>query len=251
MSNWNEEFKTILFYIGGIVGFVALTAWLTSSGSYQAEGLELLETPARARALSPTATRWPMTPTPTLDPAAMAVCELTPGSMRYGYKPGAPFTNRLASAEMQQRTERLAVSGVVYASDCQTPLPDTLIEVWQADPEGHYDWSADYVLRGQMRTDNEGRYGFTTIRPGRYVAGVEPLPAHINFRVSYRDQAPLFTQLFFTGDPFLNQFPFVVPPLIISLTQQTRADGAILTGEFNIVLPVRPQGPKFNRVDGY
>src|SRR5688572_24344918 len=117
MSNWNEELKTILFYVGGVVGFVALTAWLTSSGSYQGEGLELPETPAQARAVSPTATRWPMTPTPILDPAATAVCELTPGSMRYGYKPGAPFTNRLASAEMRQRGERLAVSGVVYASD--------------------------------------------------------------------------------------------------------------------------------------
>jgi catechol 1,2-dioxygenase len=246
MSEQSEDFKTILFYLVAVVGFVVMTAWLTEPGSYEEEGVDLPQ--AQVSLATPTATRWPKTPTPAIRSTG---CVVTPGSMRDGYLPGAPFRTDLASAALQRRGERLVISGTVYAADCRTPLPEALIEVWQADLEGVYDRSADFSLRGQMRTDKQGRYQFSTVKPGRYLAGDEPLPARLHYRVSYGEQVSLFTQLFFAGDPFLNQFPFVVPPLVISLTQQTQVEGPVWVGEFNVVLPVAAQGPRLRRVDGY
>src|SRR5262245_4357445 len=70
------------------------------------------------------------------------------------YRFGAPFQAKLAGPN--EPGERLIITGKVYSSDCQSPLPNTLIEVWQANKAGLYDTDkpgnftehGDFHLRG-------------------------------------------------------------------------------------------------------
>jgi catechol 1,2-dioxygenase len=140
------------------------------------------------------------------------------------YRFGAPFQTKLAGPG--EPGERLIISGKVYSSDCRSRLPNTLIEVWQANSAGQYDTDkpgnftdhVDFHLRGMMLTDQQGSYEFETIMPGRYpippvVPGLENSggvmrPAHIHFRVSEILHVPLTTQLYFKGDPYIANDPW-------------------------------------------
>src|SRR5262245_38568463 len=53
------------------------------------------------------------------------------------YRFGAPFQTKLAGPN--EPGERLIISGKVYSSDCRSYLPNTLIEIWQANKAGLYD----------------------------------------------------------------------------------------------------------------
>src|SRR5262245_24749292 len=53
------------------------------------------------------------------------------------YRFGAPFQGKLAGPN--EPGERLIIAGKVYSSDCRSPLPNTLIEVWQANNAGLYE----------------------------------------------------------------------------------------------------------------
>jgi protocatechuate 3,4-dioxygenase, beta subunit len=115
--------------------------------------------------------------------------------------------------------ERIVVSGRVLDDDGR-PVPDTLVEVWQANAAGRYRHAGDrhpapldpnFTGAGRCLTDREGRYRFTTIRPGAYPWGNHHnawRPAHIHF--SLFGQAftqRLVTQMYFPGDPLFFQDP--------------------------------------------
>jgi len=115
------------------------------------------------------------------------------------YLAGAP--RRTALAGPKEPGERLRIRGTVFGPDCSSPLPRTLLDVWQADARGEYHWKdQDYRLRGQILTNERGEYELETIKPGGYGGR----PAHIHFTVSAPGHAPLTTQLYFKGDPRLD-----------------------------------------------
>ncbi len=89
-----------------------------------------------------------------------------------------------------------------------------------------------------MRTNTKGRYEFTTIKPGHYRVDCQVLPAHIHYRVSYLDNQPLLTSLFFKGDPHLADIPPVKQAHLKSLTTELGPDGSTLHVTFNLILPV-------------
>ncbi|NEP83692.1 MAG: dioxygenase, partial [Okeania sp. SIO3B3] len=70
----------------------------------------------------------------------------TPRGITYGYRADAPFTTVLAPPKMPGT--RLTITGTVFAADCETPLPNALVEVWHADTSGSYDFSEAWLLRG-------------------------------------------------------------------------------------------------------
>jgi catechol 1,2-dioxygenase len=166
------------------------------------------------------------------------------------YRFGAPFQTKLLGPD--ESGQRLIVAGTVYSSDCRTRLPNTLIEVWQANDVGLYDTDKPgnfternaFRLRGMMLTDQQGNYEFETIVPGRYpippnLPGLEKYagltrPAHIHFRVSESLHVPLTTQLYFRDDPFIAKDPWAgrKPSLAIGLKQE----GKFLRGAFDIAL---------------
>jgi protocatechuate 3,4-dioxygenase, beta subunit len=113
--------------------------------------------------------------------------------------------------------ERIIVSGRVYDTEGK-PLRNTLVEIWQANSAGRYlhrwdRWPApldpNFSGAGRTVTDDEGRYTFTTIKPGPYPWGNHYnawRPAHIHFSLMGRAFAQrLVTQMYFPGDPF---FPY-------------------------------------------
>ena len=218
-----EGLKTILFYILGLAGLVVASSLLT--GQVEIDIGELPPTARPIRPPRPTATRQP-------------ACLTTPGQMTYGYRPNAPLTTSLAAPDLSG--QRLVISGTVYAADCITPLAGALLEIWHADANGIYDHTLPYILRGQLRTDEKGRYRFTTIKPGYDHIGQAFVPAHIHYRVSYQDQRVLSTQLFFSNDPFLTKYWTVFPDTIIPLIERTGPDGSILQGKFDLTVPVSP-----------
>jgi catechol 1,2-dioxygenase len=166
------------------------------------------------------------------------------------YRFGAPAQTKLAGPD--EPGDRLIVSGTVYSSDCRTPLPRALVEVWQANQAGLYDTNkpgnftelTTFHLRGLLLTNEKGEYEIETIMPGRYpippgLPGLEKYagltrPAHIHFRVMEALHIPLTTQLYFKGDPFMAGDPWArhKPSLAIDVKQE----GKQLRGVFDIVL---------------
>jgi protocatechuate 3,4-dioxygenase, beta subunit len=115
--------------------------------------------------------------------------------------------------------ERIIVSGRVLDTEGK-PLRDTLVEVWQANAAGRYrhrsdQWPApldpSFSGAGRCLTDDEGRYRFTTIKPGAYPWGNHHnawRPAHIHFSLLGRAFAQrLVTQMYFPGDPLFAYDP--------------------------------------------
>lgn len=166
------------------------------------------------------------------------------------YRFGAPFRARLAGPD--ESGDRLVLTGTVFSSDCRTPLPGALIEVWQANNAGLYDTNKPgnftetpaFHLRGMLYTNEKGQYEIETIVPGRYpvppnLPGLEKYagltrPAHIHFRVMESVHVPVTTQLYFKGDPFIANDPWArhKPSLALDLQQ----DGKLRRGVFDVVL---------------
>jgi len=115
--------------------------------------------------------------------------------------------------------ERIIVTGRVLDSDGR-PVPDTLVEIWQANAAGRYNHHVDdhpapidpnFDGGGRCVTDSQGRYKFVTIKPGPYPWGNHPnawRPAHIHFSLFGRAFTQrLVTQMYFPGDPLFAQDP--------------------------------------------
>ena len=152
--------------------------------------------------------------------------------------------------------ERIVVSGRVL-DERGRPLRGTLVEVWQANAAGRYAHSSDghdapldpnFLGAGRALTDSDGRYRFTTIRPGAYPWRNHSnawRPAHIHFSVFGKAFLQrLVTQMYFPGDPLLPLDPIfnavtdrearqrLVSRFSLDLTEPERALGF----EFDIVL---------------
>jgi protocatechuate 3,4-dioxygenase beta subunit len=106
----------------------------------------------------------------------------------------------------------------LLASDGATPLPDVLVEVWQANHEGRYsgfqpmpprpDWVVtsetvpreivapdETFLRGAQRTDPAGMCAFQTIYPGWYASRT----VHIHM-IAHFGQRAVTSQLYFPDE---------------------------------------------------
>ncbi len=96
------------------------------------------------------------------------------------------------------------------------PIEGVQVDIWQANHWGRYAHPRDrntapldphFQGIGITRTDDEGRYGFRTIKPAPY-----PLDAlsstgyrarHIHFRLAHDNAGRVSTQMYFEGDPLL------------------------------------------------
>ena len=109
--------------------------------------------------------------------------------------------------------ERIILHGRVF-DESGRPVPQTLIEIWQANAAGRYAHGVDnhdapldpnFSGTGRAVTDGEGAYRFITIMPGRYPFGNHYnawRPAHIHFSLLGPNfLTRLVTQMYFPGDP--------------------------------------------------
>jgi protocatechuate 3,4-dioxygenase beta subunit len=162
--------------------------------------------------------------------------------------------------------ERIIVSGRVLDENGR-PVPNTLVEIWQANAAGRYPHRVDqhdaptdpnFTGAGRALTDKRGRYRFVTIRPGEYPWRNHYnawRPAHIHF--SLFGQAfvqRLVTQMYFPGDPLLAEDPMYncVPDerarqrLVSALDWETTVPEWALGYRFDIVLRGPEETPMEN-----
>ena len=106
--------------------------------------------------------------------------------------------------------ERVTVSGRVTDGEAR-PVNDAMIEIWQANAAGRYahpDDTRDVPLDerfsgfGRVFTDDDGRFRFHTIKPGRVPSPDGGLQApHLNVTIFMRGMLKhLCTRLYFDGD---------------------------------------------------
>lgn len=105
------------------------------------------------------------------------------------------------------------LSGRILDEDGR-PVRGAIVELWQANAAGRYFNPIDqraapldpnFVGNGRVRTDEEGRYAFLTIKPGAYPVPVKDTwwrPPHLHFSViGPASLSRLVTQMYFSGDP--------------------------------------------------
>jgi protocatechuate 3,4-dioxygenase, beta subunit len=159
--------------------------------------------------------------------------------------------------------QRIIVHGRLLDSGGR-PVPNSLIEVWQANTGGRYrhlrdQWPSPldphFDGLGRAVTDSDGHYRFTTIKPGAYPWGNHHnawRPAHIHFSLfGNAFTQRLVTQMYFPDDPLFFQDPIFnsVPDekararMISSYDHEVTTDSWALGYRFDIVLRGRDQTP--------
>lgn len=151
--------------------------------------------------------------------------------------------------------ERIIVHGHVRDEDGRG-VPDTLVEIWQANSCGRYIhvWDQhpapldpNFTGAGRAQTDRAGYYRFITVKPGAYPWGNHPnawRPAHIHFSVfGHSFISRLVTQMYFPGDPL---FPF--DPIFQSITDAKARERLISRFDLDTTEPEWALGYQFDIV---
>ena len=164
------------------------------------------------------------------------------------FKIGFDWLNRNDLTGPGVTGERVTFTGVVLDGDSK-PVPDALLEIWQANSHGKYahpedtqDKPLDPAFKGYGRipTDDQGRFHFSTIKPGQ-VPGPDgkPQAPHIVVSVFARGLLRrLVTRIYFpdeaaTGSDFaLNQ----VEPARRGTLIAKRSGGQAGALEWNVIL---------------
>ncbi|MDX8438963.1 protocatechuate 3,4-dioxygenase subunit beta [Mesorhizobium australafricanum] len=166
--------------------------------------------------------------------------------------------------------ERIIVHGRVLDENGR-PVPQTLVEFWQANAGGRYRHKKDAYLApidpnfggcGRCLTDEEGYYYFRTIKPGpypwrNYVNSWRPAHIHVSVFGSGFAQR-LITQMYFEGDPLIRICPIVktipdeaaIDRLIAPLDLNASVPLDTLAYHFDIVLRGRRSTLFENRLEG-
>ncbi len=163
-------------------------------------------------------------PTPACGPNQATTLRQTEGPF---FKPRSPRRSDLIEPGITGQP--IEITGHVLTRDCK-PVPQALIDVWQADASGAYD-NAGFRLRGHLFTDGEGRFRLRTIVPGSYVGRTR----HIHVKVQPSGGRILTTQLYFPDEPG-NARDFLFRK---ELLMRTAKVGGALAGRFDFVLDMR------------
>lgn len=166
--------------------------------------------------------------------------------------------------------ERIIIHGRVLDENAR-PVPDTLVEIWQANSGGRYRHKKDTYLApidpnfggcGRTLTDANGYYFFRTVKPGAYpwrnrINDWRPAHIHLSiFGTAFAQR--LITQLYFEGDPLIPRCPIVntitdadaIDQLIAKLDMNATIPLDTIAYRFDIVLRGRRSTLFENRLEG-
>ena len=174
----------------------------------------------------------------------------------YGYGVVAPedadLTKQCAG---EPQGERIIVAGRLL-DEGGAPIPNALIEVWQANAAGRYTHKGDqhsapldpnFIGNGRVMTDANGNYRFVTVKPGAYPWRNHTnawRPAHIHFSLfglGYLSR--LVTQMYFPGDPLL-----ALDPIFNSVPSEEGRRALVSDFDLQLTQPEWALGYRFNIV---
>ena len=151
--------------------------------------------------------------------------------------------------------ERIIVHGRITDEDGR-PVPNTIVEIWQANASGRYRHPADqhdapldpnFRGEGRVFTDGDGWYRFTSIKPGAYPRRNHDnawRPNHIHFSFFGAGFAQrLITQMYFPGDPLLE-----LDPIFLSIPEEAARNRLICELDMSVTEPEWALGYRFDVV---
>lgn len=145
----------------------------------------------------------------------------------------------------------VTITGRILDGESQ-PVPDAVLEVWQADSQGRYSPPVSLLSEhsarsfqgwGRIPTDALGGFRLRTIKPGPVIGLKDELQApHLNVAIFMRGLLRhLFTRIYFEGEPANQSDPVLLR--VADKRRQTlvaaRAQAADDSYTWNIIL----QGP--------
>jgi protocatechuate 3,4-dioxygenase, alpha subunit len=122
------------------------------------------------------------------------------------------------------------------------PVPDALVESWQADPSGAF--GGAFRGFGRSGTDDEGRWAILTLKPGpvpwRTGHDETPQAPHVDLAVFARGLLHrVVTRLYFADEGQAN----AADPVLAGLDEQARATLVAQPGDGGYELDIHLQGP--------
>ncbi|MGE4111913.1 MAG: dioxygenase [Burkholderiales bacterium] len=161
------------------------------------------------------------------------------------YIAGAPWLEVGGDMIGDNEGEQIVFYGRVIDAASRKPVQGAVLDVWQTAANGLYSnqdpRQPDFNLRRRMKTDANGGYAFTTVRPAPYTVpedgpvgemlratGRHPWrPAHYHFSISAEGLRPLVTEIFHDDDPYINDDPVfgVREELVVRPVMETGLSG--------------------------
>jgi len=151
--------------------------------------------------------------------------------------------------------ERIVVTGRVLDEDGRA-IPESLIEIWQANAAGRYAHDRDqheapldphFSGIGRVMTDGDGAYRFMTVKPGAYPWRNHYnawRPRHIHFSLFGPSFATrLITQMYFPGDPLL-----ALDPIFNSVPDPAARQRLVASFDIEVTIPEHALGYRFDFV---
>ena len=165
----------------------------------------------------------PTTPSQTVGP--FFAIELPYGDGRYAVPEGTPGA--------------VWLRGRVFDGE-GAPVPDALVESWQADPNGRF--GADFRGFGRSGTDDEGRWAILTLKPGAVAGGSDEAAQapHVDLNIFARGLLhQVVTRLYFADEGQANG----ADPVLAGLDEQARATLVAEPTADGYELDIHLQGP--------
>jgi len=151
--------------------------------------------------------------------------------------------------------ERIIVRGRVVDEN-DRPIPNTMIEIWQANAGGRYDHPGDqhdapldanFHGGGRVFSDADGWYQFVSIKPGAYPWRNHHnawRPNHIHYSLFGTGFAQrMITQMYFPGDPLL-----ALDPVYLSVPDAAARERLVAEFDIDITAPEWALGYRFDFV---
>jgi protocatechuate 3,4-dioxygenase beta subunit len=167
----------------------------------------------------------------------------------------APEADLSRVAGREALGQRIIIAGRV-TDEADRPVPDTMIELWQANAAGRYAHERDnhdapldpnFHGAGRVFTDAHGRYRFVTIKPGAYSWRNHAnawRPNHIHFSLFGASWgARLVTQMYFAGDPLL-----AIDPIFQSVPDPAARERLVAAFDLELTQPEWALGYRFDIV---
>jgi protocatechuate 3,4-dioxygenase, alpha subunit len=118
------------------------------------------------------------------------------------------------------------------------PVPDALVETWQADPAGRFD-NESFRGFGRCPTDDSGRWAIRTVKPGAVPGPTGPQAPHLAVSVFARGLLNrVVTRIYFADEPVAN----ASDPVLARLSEPLRATLLARQAEDGYTFDIRLQG---------